>query len=392
MASRKRLVAFCGAGFSASVGYPLMNSFASYLRHSDLLTPDEIADFDHVQAVCNDIAAVTGGTARNIEQLMSLLDLLSLTQPEYRFKSTNHIKTPSDATNLLRRALYGVYSPPREPRTDTAWPLISLSSEYDLTVITTNYDLHIEGGAAAQYQQIEVSPNISAGERYKGISIGIDEENRCSIYKAPPPVSHSNYPQPAAFSLYKLHGSVNWFQHKDDKSLVVDDRWTIRQAHDGRPPWHTSQLIKDNPTNNELAPLIVAPTIMKTSLFEPLKQQWEMAARAISTADILMFIGYSFPESDVFMRYFLSCALHQNSRLERLIIIDPNPPLLSGQTSGMFAAPYLRDVMNVWPLDWPSPVPIRSIVDGSYRLENDSTRLELVRRRKQASELRGNRF
>jgi hypothetical protein len=123
---------------------------------------------------------------------------------------------------------------------------------------------------------------------------------------------------------------VNWFEHQDDKSLVVDDRWTIDPTYDGRqgrPPWHTAQLTKDDPTNAGLTPLIVAPTIMKTSLFEPLKQQWELSTKAISTADILLFIGYSFPESDVFMRYFLSCALHQNSRLERLIIIDPNPPL-----------------------------------------------------------------
>jgi hypothetical protein len=360
-----------------------MNSFATYLRHSTLLTPDEIADFDIIQAVCNDFAAVTGGTARNIEQLMSLLDLLALSRPQYRFARTTTIESPLEASKLLKRALHGVYSPPPNVRGGTAFPLLWLSDQYDLAVVTTNYDMQIVATAASRQQVIKMAPRIAEAKRFVSGSDG----DFCSIYAVPFKAAQQTPPSP--FALYKLHGSVNWYTHGDDESLVVDDRWTVDHVvNNSRVSWHTSHLLNSHPDTAAYSPQIVAPTIMKTSLFEPFEQQWQLAAEAISTADILLFVGYSFPESDVFMRHFLSCALYQNSRLQRIVVIDPNPPVLSGQTTGMFAAPFLRDVLNIWPMAWEDGAhQLQMMVSGTYQPENDQAYMTRLENRARASAL-----
>jgi hypothetical protein len=98
-------------------------------------------------------------------------------------------------------------------------------------------------------------------------------------------------------------------------------------------------------------PLMIPPTVMKQSLDEALRSQWAGASNAIADADAIWFIGYSFPETDSFMRFFLAAALGTNAGLKQLLIIDPNADACR-RAKSLFQTPFLRDVFRMMPSRW----------------------------------------
>jgi hypothetical protein len=49
---------------------------------------------------------------------------------------------------------------------------------------------------------------------------------------------------------------------------------------------------------------------------------WQGAAQALKDAELIAFIGYSFPPSDTEMKYFLAGALAENAKLRKIMISD----------------------------------------------------------------------
>jgi hypothetical protein len=72
------------------------------------------------------------------------------------------------------------------------------------------------------------------------------------------------------------------------------------------------------------APIIIPPSFLKPELARPLRSIWSGAAKALREADRLIFVGYSFPESDTEMTYFLAAALATNVGIEEICVVDPN--------------------------------------------------------------------
>src|SRR5882672_11481182 len=95
--SLPKLVIFCGAGFSTCANIPVMSQFASRLRSSGYLTPEEQADFDTIQLTCESMGGLIGVSARNLEQLSSFIAILNLTRPDFRFVGATKYATPQQA-------------------------------------------------------------------------------------------------------------------------------------------------------------------------------------------------------------------------------------------------------------------------------------------------------
>lgn len=85
-------------------------------------------------------------------------------------------------------------------------------------------------------------------------------------------------------------------------------------------PWAIEAIFYTERTR----PIIVAPTVFKHQADGPYATQWNEAAKALASATHLVFVGYSFPESDAYMRYFLGASLAENVEIEAIHIIDPN--------------------------------------------------------------------
>ncbi len=102
--AKERLVVFCGAGFSVGVGIPVMADFADELRKSEYLGDDQ-AEFDQIQLACDSMGFFIGGSARNLEHLASFLHILSLINPDLRFKGCDRHEKPKDALRLVTRCM-----------------------------------------------------------------------------------------------------------------------------------------------------------------------------------------------------------------------------------------------------------------------------------------------
>ena len=76
----------------------------------------------------------------------------------------------------------------------------------------------------------------------------------------------------------------------------------------------------------DFVPAIIPPTYAKLRSETWLQRIWAGAREALSSANSLVFIGYSFPESDGFMRSMFAAGLaHRSTRELSVLAIDPEP-------------------------------------------------------------------
>jgi hypothetical protein len=96
--------------------------------------------------------------------------------------------------------------------------------------------------------------------------------------------------------LLKLHGSVDWKKTKDARSVTVAM---------GKP-LHALEC-----DASELA--IATPGPSKLRETEDFKPLWNVGLAAIQEADVIVFLGYRFPETDAFARRSLLDAISRNT-------------------------------------------------------------------------------
>ena len=82
--------------------------------------------------------------------------------------------------------------------------------------------------------------------------------------------------------------------------------------------------LKCNECGSELKRIIVPPRWDKEKFYSDiLVGIWRKARIMLYQADIVYVVGYSLPESDIYARYLLACALGSNPQL-RLHVINPS--------------------------------------------------------------------
>ncbi len=300
-----KAVFFLGAGFSQPFGYPMMETFLPHADASVRLTDDDRTFLGKLILEARRANSFLESSPTNLEDILSFSvmgDRLKLTVGEER---TRHVQ------EIIRK----VYSDPMVIKVyKDYWKRFLPLSEFfglriadvkkDLSIVTTNYDLNIE--SAAYKLNLLVNPGFSI-ERVKIEGIQIAGE----MY------GESGIP------LYKLHGSVNWYHADTTIGVKVEDR--VVYLFDPEPGGTKSlPLPCTEGYNPPDTPLIIPPSFLKPDLLEALKTIWSLAAKAISEANVIVFVGYSFPLSDTEMIYFLARALMDNPHLRDVYIIDPN--------------------------------------------------------------------
>lgn len=301
-----------------------MAKFVDFVRDKRLLSADEQREFDNIQIDCGHIATSIGGTTRNLEHLASFLATLKIVRPEHRFGGNTVYQTPESALDLVVRCICKLASPQIDE--NQVGKLASLMTEchnkdVDLSIVTTNYDLHAEYAAIRQGIKINPGESILLKRKYNA---------QYSVYSK----------DPSAIPLVKLHGSVNWLNDSSGE-LCVEDRFF--REYKSNPAVGTFQPLESMTLDNQNA--IVAPTVLKTSVPRVFEEQWRRAASLLQHADKVCFIGYSFPESDTHMRYFLAASMFGNARIRQILAIDPDPDAIV-RASQVFGSPFLTDVFS----------------------------------------------
>jgi hypothetical protein len=122
---------------------------------------------------------------------------------------------------------------------------------------------------------------------------------------------------PSTLLLLKLHGSVNWRVALGSRppyrteNLVHHETWS-------RSAVHPYPSLQDAEAHLEPSPIVVPPVLAKDNLLkEPfVRVVWARARELLSAAQMVVFVGYSLPLTDIASRYLFSEAISPDARVE----------------------------------------------------------------------------
>ena len=138
--------------------------------------------------------------------------------------------------------------------------------------------------------------------------------------------------------LCKLHGSINYFydfkKGNKEQIYIADDLGNNESIG-------SSEAFKDEPSllavdaiwnlqnkyGRSLIPAIIPPTYSKLAGYEWLEQIWNTAILTLAKAKKIIFIGYSFTETDGFMRAMMqgAMAMRVSKTFPEIHVIDMSP-------------------------------------------------------------------
>jgi len=359
------VVVFCGAGFSVGAGLPTMASFNAAVERCPSLQNGQKADYQEIVRRCSSTGLVAGVSTRNLEDLVSILEVLNMTGSPMEISASSK-GTAKAALDVVRTCIAHVCHPQSHQNRTNCAPFIEVLARHCKSVcfITTNYDLNIELGAAALGVKV-----VSSGFDPKWLQSTSTRQH--SLYNVPRNRNMGDFDK--SIRLCKLHGSVNWFAAGD--SFLIDDVYSVNESHN---PYHYFAELALKAPGAESLPELVAPSFFKTFGNCLLAAQWTAAAEALRSAHVVAIIGYSFPPSDRMMRYFFASALEQNTSLMRIVLIDPQCGQILSGNSEFFQSPRISSLVQAYPCPWDWTTDnIVEILDGRFDVD---VRIELIRR------------
>lgn len=335
-----RLVIFLGAGFSKSAGFPLMREFSMFSQ--------DLTDYeDHILCLHDCISyaqrtrAYIHGDIYNVEYLMSVLSIASITNPDLKFSFKGQKVKVDKALEVLKALVWRVYSRIENiPGTGQNYQLFVKSLERflgyqdtSIDIVTTNYDL------LPEMIMYAIDHKATMPVEFESVSLpaGYNAPFGCASVSGEG--GEKIYQKSDRKNLHKLHGSVNWFVNKSTKFQKVccwDD--TFPRVDQGSL-FHTPFCVcNDAQIPNGYVPVIVPPSMIKEYKVPVILKAWQDASEAISKADKIVFIGYSFPPSDTIMKFFMGTSLANNQSGCRLIVIDKNTDTVKASLEEVFVS------------------------------------------------------
>ncbi len=192
-------------------------------------------------------------------------------------------------------------------------------SNRELSFVTFNQDLVIEKAieaarSTAKYSHIPWSLSNCYGIPFKGISPYSKRDQFRNVNGEP------------SIKIHKLHGSLNWLYHVRSRS---DPKNSLRMPKDLLHCLNSRSVLtnlrhRSGGRMNPVIPLIVPPIYEKSKYSKNLSSIWKNASTDISVCDSLVFFGYSLPPADAWARTMLRAAIHSNSKLRTISVIDPS--------------------------------------------------------------------
>jgi hypothetical protein len=271
-----------GAGFSAGLGYPLVNDLL--IRLWPKIPEGEIRNLSKVITFHHPGFDPTRKTSfPNIETLLS-----EMAANEQLFRASRSAPTGFTREKLREirdNLLYAISKWFHElfhevETTNRSW--LSHFKEAVLktnaTIISFNWDLVID--------------HLLLGDRISRDSYGLGETTRSG------PI------------LIKPHGSLNWYDGKQGENIKQVRRIELHAGKRDTVYAFTEFREPHSKLDRRYSPLIIPPVFNKSfeqEIFTPL---WQKCVSEISVANNVVFLGYSLPDADLQARFILRCGFH----------------------------------------------------------------------------------
>ena len=303
------VVVFLGAGFSKPFGLPVMDDFLEVADNSQFLSDADKHFLRKLHLKARGSDSMLHGRDANLEHVLSMAMMAG------KFSMRGNDEEAASYERLCR-ILRTIYGPPETAASNVdalrgafdALLVRATDERYaniQRTIITTNHDL------MAEYLLFTHDIPASIPSRWKSGFERSPEDRRLHGVSGI-----------RGIPICKLHGSLNWFRSKDDPALLlVDDRVApyTTMGVDSRFGWPVSCGTKRVP---EDPPLILPPMFFKESIPPCLTPLWTKAREALREADVIAFVGYSFPATDAYMMYFIATSLSENRHFV-ILLLDP---------------------------------------------------------------------
>ena len=368
MSNHRDIVLFTGAGFSKNAGLPIMSEFGAFakneyeslykkhynvkrssdaFRHSSPSLIEAAEVFMNFQDFCRQSNTLKNDDINNLETVFCIAEILNESNIEHITLNGNEYSI-SEVLNHIKIWLWKIYHICPLVNEDTFanakeyQVFFNYLKEIDLlwrtSVITTNYDLVFEYMTWKNGIRCIYPINNNKYEKSLSLVNGASDKRYVQYFNEYRDINlehvYDSYEIPNAPIIYKLHGSVNYFSKENDvNSLMISDdvseggRPGKPSVRNGVPAILSVNAIWDimNKYGRSVVPMIIPPTYSKLTGHTWLRQIWNDAMHSLSTANKIIFIGYSIPESDGFMRAFLhgAMALRKNEQPPKVYIIDP---------------------------------------------------------------------
>ena len=282
-------VFFLGAGFSKAINhvYPLMVQLTHNIGAE--LTKSSVAQ--HYDEIAPSIKG-------NIESLLTYLST------DYPWKT--------DTTRYANRALYEeILKLISQKFSDLAKDSIQYPSASDIgcrlaeyvathldecNFITLNYDLLLETTLLGKLEEINKALSFSDFYKYPMAWIGSRNHHAALGF-----TSYEREHKTIVPAILKLHGSANWFWAGINPSDTIYYR-----------NWNRNE--KDN-IDMGLKPYIIPPVMDKNAFYSHIAIHvlWQQAENLLKEADEIYIIGFSFPQTDLSVRYLFQSSLRHST-------------------------------------------------------------------------------
>lgn len=309
-----------GAGFSKELGLPLQDDFLLVAKEVFFRDPKRYNYFENVfryQDKLSKMRKFLNYPLLNLEQLFNLVEMDKF----YSGDEESISKIKNDFVKLINDTLLELTPNPflSEPnanlKIDTRYwhyqrflkmffkespDFKFVINPFNDTIISLNYDLVVETLVCIYNWEKtnSLSPMDLSNKANYYIKLNsifgkenIRVENIQQVFarkrnSAYFPDNDIYSESESSIKLIKLHGSINWVKVSDSETFIVPPTW--------------------NKTDSEI------------------RRLWNIAYKELQEAKRIIIIGYSFPETDIYVKSLLTLALNENKILQNIYFINPD--------------------------------------------------------------------
>lgn len=335
-----KTVFILGAGFSRGAGFPLQKDILNLLGEQSIPNlmdlPYEV--LNRLSAFQNDVkraktfidSIYENGTLPQLEDIFTILDQSIGNKKSCREMSWKEL---FEVDIAFRRSILFLFhnladqfraSPPKlYLKIGQYFAKRRLSTETNnrkkFSIISLNWDDLLEETIFTEIKRQSLLKKMDVDYCCYTVPLDASTPHITSFHQKPKKVKNIKF--------LKLHGSVNWLICPSCERIFTGlgskiSRWEqyslVRQCSCASD----KSIITEA---KQLQPFFITPTYLKNLGNAHIQSIWNNAFIEISEATNIVFIGYSFPESDFFVRSLLKRATNKNTNINVILTKNDKP-------------------------------------------------------------------